>query len=161
MTARDRKVADIEDAKSRDAADPAVAARREATEATEAKEAKEAKVEEHERLEAGGVVPELARRIVAAGLQSFFSTEEVLRKAVGDTLPQDWIDFASDQSSRTQAEFLDRLTREIGRVLDRTDPAEMLAKLLEGREVEVRATFRLRPSEDGSPGFELKTEPRK
>jgi len=128
-------------------------------EVDEARQA-EAADEARRRLEAGGVIPELARRIVAAGLQSFFVTEEVVRKAVGDTLPQDWIDFATDQSTRTQAEFMDRLSREMGRVLERTDLAELLAGMLEGRAVEVNATFRLVPGEDG-PSVRAEVRPPK
>lgn len=108
------------------------------------------------RLEMGGVVPELARRIVSAGLQSFFTTEEVLRKAVGDSLPQDWINFANDQSTRTQTEFMDRLVREIGRVLDDTDLAELIQQLLQERSVEIHASIRLAPlAEGGGPKVEL------
>ena len=158
MTARDRKTADIDDAEAREISD--------AFEARKAREGPGSDVEEgssgdaRKKLEVGGAVPELARRIVAAGLQSFFVTEEVVRKAVGDSLPQDWIDFASDQSTRTQAEFMDRLVKEIGRVLEQTELADLLAKLLEDREVEVQATFRLLPAKEGeAPRVALAAKP--
>ena len=60
------------------------------------------------------VLPELMRRVFSAGLSSFFLTEEAIRKALGDTLPQDWSDFAIEQSDRTRAELFDRLSVEGG-----------------------------------------------
>jgi hypothetical protein len=44
-----------------------------------------------------------------------------------------------------RAEFLDRISKEFGRVLDRIDPVEVARRLLEGRTVEVSARFRLVP----------------
>jgi hypothetical protein len=97
-------------------------------------------------------IPEMVRRIVGLGLSGFFVTEEAIRKAVGDTLPQDWADFAVDQSERTRREFLDRLTAEIGRSFEHVDVAQILATLMEGRTIEIKAEFRLKPDRtlDGS-----------
>lgn len=72
-------------------------------------------------------------------------TEEALRKALGDSVPRDVLEFLLDQSQRMRAEFLDRISREFGRVLDRIDPVEVARRLLEGRTVEVSARFRLVP----------------
>jgi hypothetical protein len=90
------------------------------------------------------------RKIFSAGLSSFFSTEEAVRKALGDVLPEDWSNFAIEQSDRTRAEFFDRLSVEIGRTLERMDLAEMASKLLEGNTIEINASIRLRP--ETSPG---------
>jgi hypothetical protein len=94
-------------------------------------------------------LPELMRRALSMGLSGFFLTEEAVRKALGDTLPKDWIDFAVDQSERTRKEFLERLTFEMGRSLENVDVASALRDLLEGRTLEIRAEVRLRdPDED-------------
>jgi hypothetical protein len=93
-------------------------------------------------------IPELMRRAIALGLTGFFSTEEAVRRAVGDTLPKDWVDFLSESSDRTRSEFLERLSHEIGRVLEGVDLAEVLSGLLEGRTLQVNAEFRL--TDDGS-----------
>jgi hypothetical protein len=55
------------------------------------------------------------------------------------------IEFLLDQSQRMRAEFLDRVSREFGRVLERIDPVEVARRLLDGRTVEVSARFRLVP----------------
>jgi len=86
---------------------------------------------------------DLARRAVALGLSGFFFTEETIRKALGDTLPKDWSDFAIDQSERTRKEFLERLSFELAQTLEKIDVAAVLNELLEGRTVEVRAQIRL------------------
>ena len=91
----------------------------------------------------GGFLPEALRRMLTLGFTGFFMTEEALRKALGDSVPRDVIEFVLDQSQRMRGEFLDRVSRELGRVLERVDPVEVARRLLEGRTVEVTARFRL------------------
>ena len=93
---------------------------------------------------------DLARRAVALGLSGFFFTEETIRKALGDTLPKDWSDFAIDQSERTRKEFLERLSFELAQTLEKIDVAAVLNELLEGRTIEVRAKIRLGERTPGS-----------
>jgi hypothetical protein len=118
----------------------------------------EAKVESSSRkrsrpeLEAGGdekpgVFPELLRRGLTIGFTGLFMTEEALRKALGDTMPRDLIDFFVQQSDRTRQEMLDRMSKEFGRVLNALDPVEVAKRLLEGRTIEVSARVRLVPEE--------------
>jgi len=95
-------------------------------------------------------IPELMRRALTLGLSGFFVTEEVFRKALGDTLPRDWIEFMVEQSARTRAEFVERLGAEVGRTLDKTDLAEVLGQLLEGRTVEIVAQVRIKPRTEGA-----------
>ena len=98
-------------------------------------------------------LPELMRRALSLGLSGFFLTEEAVRRALGDTLPKDWIDFAVDQSERTRSEFLERISFEMGRAFERTDLAAVLRELLEGRTLEVKAEIRLRDrGEEGAGG---------
>jgi hypothetical protein len=90
-----------------------------------------------------GALPELVRKTLALGLSGFFLTEEAIRRAVGDTIPKDWTDFAIDQSDRARREFLERLSYEIGHSLEKIDVAAVLRELLEGRTLEIRAEIRL------------------
>jgi hypothetical protein len=92
------------------------------------------------------------RRIAAIGLSGFFFTEEAIRKALGDTLPKDWIDFAAMQSERTRGDFLERLSLEIGRTLENVDVADVLARLLDGKTIEINAEIRLKPGAEGAGG---------
>ena len=95
------------------------------------------------------VVPELLRRALTFGLSGFFTTNEAVRRALGEAVPKDWIDFAVDQSERTRAEFIERLAGEIARTLEAVDLAAILERVLEGRTIDVRAQIRLLPREDG------------
>ena len=95
--------------------------------------------------DSGGFFPEALRRMLTLGFTGFFMTEEALRKSLGDSVPRDVIEFVLDQSQRMRGEFLDRVSRELGRVLERVDPVEVARRLLEGRTVEVSARFRLVP----------------
>jgi hypothetical protein len=91
----------------------------------------------------GGRFPELLRRGLSLGFSGLFMTEEAVRRAFGDTVPRDWIDFATEQSTRTRSEFLERLSGEIARSLEAIDLVEILDALLSGRTLEVRAEIRL------------------
>jgi hypothetical protein len=98
-------------------------------------------------------LPDLMRRALSLGLSGFFLTEEAVRRALGDTLPKDWIDFAVEQSERTRREFLERLSFEIGRAFEKADMGAVLRELLEGRTLEVKAEIRLRePGAKGDTG---------
>ncbi len=96
-----------------------------------------------EAQESLGAIPELMRRAIALGLAGFFTTEEAVRRALGDTVPKDWTDYIAESSDRTRSEFLDRLSREIARTLKDIDIAAVLQQLLEGRTLKVNAEFRL------------------
>ncbi len=97
-----------------------------------------------------GALPELMRKALTLSLSSFFVTEEAVRKALAGTLPQEWIDFAAEQSNRTRAEFVERLSAELARTLESADLASVLAQLLEGRTLEVKAEIRLQPQVGGA-----------
>jgi hypothetical protein len=91
----------------------------------------------------GSFLPELLRRGLTMGFTGFFMTEEALRRALGDSLPRDWMEFMVEQSEKTRAELLDRLSREFGRVISAFDPVEILRRLLDGQTIEVSARIRL------------------
>ena len=104
-------------------------------------------------------IPELMRRAISMGLSGFFFNEEAIRKALGDAMPKDLQDFAVEQSRRTRAEFLERLSYEIGRTLENVDVAAVLAQLLKGRTLEVTARIHLRDDEGrGEPRFRVEVE---
>jgi hypothetical protein len=96
-------------------------------------------------------IPEVVRKMLAVGLSGFFTTEEALRRALGDTIPQDWVDFASAQSERTRQEFSEAVAKELGNVLERVDLAELLGQLFENRSVEITAKVRLLPEDGAAP----------
>ncbi len=99
------------------------------------------------------VLPELARRALSLGLSGFFLTEETLRRALGETLPRDWVDFATEQSERARSEFIEKLARELAGTLESLDLAELLERFLAGKTIEVDARIRIRAddAEGGRP----------
>jgi len=90
-----------------------------------------------------GGIPDLVRRALSAGFSGIFMTGEALREALGDSLPREWADFAADQSARTRSEFIEWMSVELGRAIEKIDWAVVLAALLEGRTLEVTAQIRL------------------
>lgn len=103
-------------------------------------------------------IPDLMRRAISMGLSGFFFTEEAIRKALGDAMPKDLQDFAIEQSKRTRADFLERLSYEIGRTLENVDVAAVLAQLLQGRTLEVSARIRLRDEGEGRGAARFRVE---
>ena len=89
-------------------------------------------VESDEGSERKPALPDFARRALSIGLSGFFLTEETIRKALGDTLPKDWMDFATEQSERTRKEFLERLSFEIAQSMQQMDLAAIMREILEG-----------------------------
>ncbi|MDJ0787659.1 MAG: hypothetical protein QNK05_12690 [Myxococcota bacterium] len=87
--------------------------------------------------------PELLRRGLSLGFTGFFMTEEAIRRALGDSVPRDVVEFVLEQSERTRAELLDRFSKEFGKVLSAVDPVEISKRLLEGKTIEVSARVRL------------------
>jgi hypothetical protein len=102
--------------------------------------------------ERGPALGELLRKAVAAGLTSVFGPTEAVRRAVGEAMPRDWIDFATEQSDRTRSQFLERLAAELARTLESMDLVQVAERVLEGRTIEVRANIRLAPREPGKRG---------
>jgi hypothetical protein len=106
-----------------------------------------------------GFLPDLLRRGLTLGFTGFFMTEEALRRALGDSMPRDWMEFMVEQSERTRAEMLDRLSREFGRVIQAFDPVEILRRLLDGQTIEVSARIRLANGERTRPRKPEDAEP--
>lgn len=101
------------------------------------------------RPDAASRVPELLRRLLGLGFAGLFTTEEVLRKALGDSVPRDWIEFAAQQSERTRRELVDRVAAEVARTLDGVDLPKLAERLLEGHALEVSARVRFVPRGEG------------
>jgi len=102
----------------------------------------------------GDAIPDMVRRMMTLGLSGFFTTEEALRKAVGDTIPRDWVDFAAGQSERTRKDFAEAVAKEVASVVENVDIADVLGTLFENRSIEVTARVRLLPRDEstGVPG---------
>ena len=118
---------------------------------------------ERDDASSNGPVPEIIRRMATLGLSGFFMTEGAIRRAFGDTVPREWVDFASEQSDRTRTEVIDRIAQEMGRQLAETDPAELLSQFLGGHTIEIEAKLRITrrdddEDDDGAPRFRTRFE---
>lgn len=105
----------------------------------------------------GGPMNELIRRMAALGLSGFFTTESAIRRAFGDTVPKDWVDFANEQSERTRREVIDRMAQEFGKQLAEVDMAELISQFLTGHTVEINARVTLTPRKDSETGSGVRT----
>jgi len=112
---------------------------------------------EEEENGTAGFFPDLLRRGLTLGFTGFFLTEEAVRKALGEAVPRDLMDFIMTESERTRGEFLDRISKEFARALSTLDPVELVKRLLEGRSIEVSAKILLvsADTEKGGGGVKL------
>lgn len=93
-------------------------------------------------LDDAGFFPEFLRRSLSLGFTGLFMTEEAVRKAFGDKVPRDWVEFFIAQGDRTRQDMVDRFSVEFGRVLSAMDPVETLKRLVDGQTLEVSAKIR-------------------
>ena len=85
--------------------------------------------EESARRPLEALFQEAVRRTATAGLWSFFLTEEAVRRAFSEAVPQDWIERVTRQSDDLRRETLESLSREVGRWLASLDPAEVFREV--------------------------------
>ena len=96
-------------------------------------------------------IPDFIRRALELSFASFFTTEQTIRRAVGETIPKDWIDFASAQSDRTRKDMTEAIAGEVARSIERIDLMDTLDGLFSGRTIEINAKIRLAPRDDEPP----------
>jgi len=102
--------------------------------------------------ERAALLPELFRRAFTLGLSGIFTTEEAFRRALGDTVPRDWVDFAVGQSERTRSDFTSKMAEEMARVIESMDLEAILRSVLADHRVELKAEIQLVPLEKEQSG---------
>ncbi len=90
-------------------------------------------------------MPDLLRRALGLGFAGLFSGEEFLRKTLGDTVPREWIEFATEQGERARRDFAERLSSELGKNLQSAGLQQLAESLLQGHTIEVSARIRFVP----------------
>jgi len=99
---------------------------------------------------------EAVRRAAQLGLSTFFTTEEAVRRAFSDSVPPDWQDYLNRQGTDLRGELLDRMSREFGEWLRQVDMAQIMSKLLEEHDFELRISVSAnRRSKSGTPELSL------
>lgn len=104
------------------------------------------------RNSSAGIVPDFVRRAIGIGVSGLFTTEEVVRKTFGESVPREWVDFAATQTDRARRELTEQIAGQIQRKLDDIGLEEVLQRLLRGHTIEVEAKIRFAPREAGDAG---------
>lgn len=87
------------------------------------------------------LIQEAIRRAASLGFSSFFLTEEAIRKAFSEVVPQDWVEYVGKQGNEMRDEMIERLAGEFSSWLRSVDVAEILGDLL--KDYEITATVQL------------------
>jgi hypothetical protein len=112
------------------------------------------------RNDAASIVPDLLRRALGIGFSGLFTTEELLRKAFGDTVPREWVEFAAAQTDRARRELTERAAAEIQKKLDTVDLEQLVERLLRSHAIELEASIRFVPHEGGGrPEHRVRVRP--
>ena len=94
------------------------------------------------------VLQELIRRAATIGLGGFFLTEEAIRRAFSDVVPQDWVQFVARQSQATRAELIERMAVEFGSWLREMDPRTLASAVLENFSFSIRIEVSAQPKKE-------------
>jgi len=87
---------------------------------------------------------EAVRRAAQLGLSTFFTTEEAVRRAFSESVPPDWLDYLNRQGTDLRGELLERMSREFGEWLHKIDMPQIMSKLLEEHDFELRISVSAR-----------------
>ena len=99
---------------------------------------------------------EAVRRAANLGISTFFTTEEAVRRAFSESVPPDWLEYLNRQGTDLRSELLDRMSREFGEWLRQVDMAQIMSKLLEEHEFDLRISVSAnRRSKERAPELSL------
>lgn len=101
-----------------------------------------------------GMILDLARKAVATSVKSLLSSEEGLRALIGAMVPKEIGQYVSRELAAFRSGFLEAVTGEMSRFLERIEPAAELQKVLDGMEFDVHVKVgvsRRKPASDGQP----------
>jgi hypothetical protein len=99
---------------------------------------------------------EAVRRAAQLGMSTFFTTEEAVRRAFSESVPPDWLDYLNRQGTDIRGELLERMSREFGEWLQTIDMPQIMSKLLEEHDFELRISVSARPrSSERAPELSL------
>lgn len=94
---------------------------------------------------------EIVRRGASLGFSSFFLTEEAIRRAFADRVPEEWIEYLSRQGGEVRSDIAERLAKEFGSWLRTLDLPELVGQLLEQYEVSAKVELIPRGDRDERP----------
>ncbi|MFH1130623.1 MAG: hypothetical protein V1754_04770 [Pseudomonadota bacterium] len=106
-----------------------------------------------------GLVPDLIRRTVVAGMGALFTSEESIRKLANEfSLPKDVASYLISQAQVTKDEASKVVAREVRKFLESMNFNEELARLLTRLTFEINTQVRILPNEDkiGRPEIKQK-----
>jgi hypothetical protein len=87
-----------------------------------------------------------ARKLMAAGVGTFFLTEEALRTLVSEfKLPKEIVTSILDGAKNVRKEFMQNVVSEImGKIQDKVDPSVMVAEFFKRNEVSLEIKIKVR-----------------
>jgi hypothetical protein len=134
-----------------DEAPPPDAEERAADERAERDDGNDKDEKRRSRLE--GLIPDLVRRTIYAGLGAVFTTEEGIRRIASDLkLPKDVANYLIQQASSSKDELFRIVAKELRGFLESLNVSGELQKLLTSLSFEIRTEIRFIPNSEAVAG---------
>lgn len=115
--------------------------------------------DERQRGRLEGLVPDIVRRAVVAGVGALFMTEEGIRNLVSEVkLPREAMGYLLEQAQKTRSELARVVTEEVRRFLESEKLSREVWKILSKLSLEIRAEVRLKPSDDAMPNIKTRVK---
>ncbi len=101
---------------------------------------------ENEEGPKGGLVFEAAKKLFTVGVSAAFMTEESIRSYLGDVkLPKDIMQLILQTAGRGKEELMNRVSKEISGIIQKTDLPKEVAKFLENHRIKITAEVEILP----------------
>ncbi len=112
----------------------------------------DAETEAPERRGAEGVLFDLARKGVVGSVRSILSSEDGIRALIGAIVPKEVGQAVLREIATLRTETVHAVVEEVGRFLERLDPAVEVQKVLSGLRFDVHVRVEVSPREGPSAG---------
>jgi hypothetical protein len=111
------------------------------------------KVERSVRQRLEGLVPDLVKRTLAAGIGAVFTTEEGIRKLTQEfSLPKDVAAYLISGAQSTKDELFKVVAREVSKFLEGLNVTNEIAKILTTLSLEIKTEIRFIPNDEALGG---------
>lgn len=108
--------------------------------------------EGNERRGAEGMIFDIARKAVVGSVRSILSSEDGIKALIGAIVPKEVGQTVLREVANLRTETVRAVVAEIGRFLERLDPAVEIQKILSGLRFDVHVSVEISPRESASRG---------
>lgn len=97
-------------------------------------------------------IAEVIKKVVSIGIGAAFMTEDAVKSVLNDLpLPKDIVTGLLQNAKNAKIDFTEGVKEEVGKYLNRVDPAKLMDDLLENYDVEINAKLSFKKKTKETP----------